>query len=205
HALQRPVKYLPTDRESYRTTARHAIKFKARVGTDASGRIVALDVDLEVDTGAYYTGAAIVTHNACTSAWGCYAIPNFRARATCVYTNKVPAATFRGTGKNQTTFAIESILDEVALRLDLTPQEARKRNVVKRGAFVADTWVVRGAEAPVGVPPMDTDFVELIDKASDGIGWTADSPVASSDRVLRGRGLALSLRHGASGVDQAAD
>src|SRR5439155_9288309 len=207
HALQRPVKYLPTDRESYRTTARHAIKFKARVGTDASGRIVALDVDLEVDTGAYYTGAAIVTHNACTSAWGCYAIPNFRARATSVYTNKVPAATFRGTGKNQTTFAIESILDEIGLRLNLTPQEVRKRNVLKRGEFVADTWVVRGSEFTVEVPPMDTDFGELIDKATDGIGWTPGSTTDSTprSRVRRGRGLALSLRHGSSGGDQRAD
>jgi CO/xanthine dehydrogenase Mo-binding subunit len=205
HALQRPVRYIPSDVESYRTIARHAIKYTARVGADRSGQVTALDVSLDIDTGAYFTGASVVTHNACLSAWGCYAIPHFRVRAVAAYTNKVPSGAFRATGKNTTTFAIESIMDEIALQVGLTPQEVRRRNVVKRGEFVAETWRVNGVECVADVPPLDADLADMVDKAADGIGWAPGSVGSRPDghvvrsaegsrRVVRGRGTALSLR-----------
>ncbi|HTV03576.1 MAG TPA: xanthine dehydrogenase family protein molybdopterin-binding subunit, partial [Luteitalea sp.] len=198
--LCRPVKYIASDHESFRTTARHAIRYYAKVGYDDDGNILALDVTLEVDTGAYFTGAALVTHNACISAWGCYRVPNFRVRGTAAYTNKVPAAAFRATGKNTTTFAIECIIDEVARRLGVPADVVRRRNILKRGELIAEKWRVRGVEMPSNVPPMDTDLDVLLDRAMEGIRWQRESapPPADGARV-RGRGSALSLRHGTHG------
>jgi CO/xanthine dehydrogenase Mo-binding subunit len=201
--LGRPVRYLATDGESFRVTARHAIAYRASVGVDGDGRLRALDVELDVATGAYFTGCRIVTHNACISAWGCYRLPDFRVRATAVYTNVVPAASFRATGKNQTTFAIEALIDTVAERLGLDPIELRRRNALRRGEFVAQTWRVRGDEGVADVPPIDTDFGALIDAATTGIGWTQPLPDTTDVAVRRGRGLALSLRHGTQGGGKA--
>lgn len=202
----RPVKYTATEFESFRQTSRHAIEYRARMGLRSDGTIVALDVSLAIDTGAYFTGAAVVTHNACISAWGCYRIPSYRVRATTVYTNKVPAASFRATGKNQTTFGIESMIEAAARLLGLSPIEIRKRNALARGEYVSDTWRVRGQEFAADTPPMDTDFDELIDRAVAGIGWNG-SPKRHSAKLtgskFRGRGLALSLRHGAQGGGRA--
>jgi CO/xanthine dehydrogenase Mo-binding subunit len=209
-SLRTPVKYLASDHESFRTTSRHAITYRGRIGCDRAGRIVALDVQLDIDTGAYFTGAALVTHNACISAWGSYRIPNFRVRAIAVYTNKVPSASFRATGKNQTTFGVECLIDAAAQAVALTPWEFRKRNVVSRGEFPAERWRVRGKEYVADVPPMDTDFDQLIDRAMAGIEWTGGpiegpvpEPVGPASVPLRGRGLALSLRHGAQGGGRA--
>jgi CO/xanthine dehydrogenase Mo-binding subunit len=207
-ALGSPVKYLATDYDSFRATSRHAIAYKAEVGFDHEARLVFLDVDLEVDTGAYFTGARLVTHNACISAWGCYRVPHFRVRATAAYTNTVPAASFRATGKNQTTFGVECLMDAAAARLGVPPWELRKRNSLRMGEFVAERWRVRGTEYVADVPPMDTDFAALIDHARQGIGWAAGDSVADADArpdpdVLRGRGLALSLRHGTQGGGKA--
>ena len=107
--------------------------YDARIGVDAGGRIVALDVDLTLDTGAYFTGAGLTTHNAVISAWGCYRLPNFRARARTAYTNRVPASHFRGTGKTQTTFSIECAIDSVARQLGIDPIEFRRRNILRDG------------------------------------------------------------------------
>ena len=85
------------------------------------GTLIAVDVDLGVDTGAYFTGASIATTNAVNSSFGGYRVPNFRVRAQTAYTNKVPAAMFRNTGKNQTAFGIDCAMDNAARRMGLAP------------------------------------------------------------------------------------
>ena len=217
-ALNRPVKYRATDLESFRVTSRHAITYRAMAGFDRQHRLTALNVELELDTGAYFTGARIVTHNACISAWGCYRLPHFRVTATAAYTNTVPAASFRATGKNQTTFGIECLMDLAAHELGVTPWEIRKANVLTRGEFPAETWRVRGTSYVADVPPIDTDFTELIDEAMRGIDWVPGSAAAHGGTwppataigvqqpdapVVRGRGIALSLRHGTQGGGRA--
>jgi CO/xanthine dehydrogenase Mo-binding subunit len=199
----RPLKYVATDEESYRANARHAMDYKARIGLKKDGTIVALDVDLLVDTGAYMTAGGIATHNACISAWGSYRIPHYRVRAQAAFTNKVPAGTFRGTGKTQTTFAVESLMDSVARKMGIEPIEFRNRNVLRRGEFVTDKWTVRGEEFAADTPPIDTDFPELMQRAVEAIQWDGRSGRAGhggAPNLLRGKGLALSLRHGAQGV-----
>lgn len=203
--LERPVRVVATATESFRASARHAARYRARLGVSAAGELVALDVDLDVDTGAYFTGARLVARNMCISSWGCYRLPSFRVRARVAYTNKVPAASFRATGKTQTTFGVESLLDAAAQQLGIDPLEFRRKNVLLRGERIAETWSVRGEEYPADTPPMDTDYDDLIARATGEIGWEAGAPPApaSGPTKRRGRGVALSLRHGAQGGGRA--
>ncbi|MBI4526511.1 MAG: xanthine dehydrogenase family protein molybdopterin-binding subunit [Deltaproteobacteria bacterium] len=196
--IQRPVKVVASAEESFRHTARHAIVYKAKVGVKSDGRLVALDVQLVVDTGAYATGGATVTHNAVISAWGCYRIPHVRCRARCAYTNKVPASHTRATGKVQTTWGVECAMDNVARQMRMDPMDFRVKNVLRRGDFVAK-----------GTPDMDTDYFELMRQAASAIGWdgrgtaATDSGRAAPSRRARGRSLVLSLRHGSQGGGRA--
>jgi CO/xanthine dehydrogenase Mo-binding subunit len=144
----------------------------------------------------------------CISAWGCYRIPHFRVRARTVYTNKVPAASFRATGKTQTTFAVESLMDSVAGQLGLSPVAFRVKNALGRGERIAERWRVQGKEYAADIPPMDMDFPDMMRRAMDAIGW--DGTPARGNHgsqpgaaVARGRGMAFSLRHGAQGGGRA--
>ncbi len=195
----RPVRLVPSEEHSFRQNSRHAEVFKAKVGVKADGTLTALDVDLIVDTGAYITGGATAAHNSVISAWGCYRIPHLRIQGRCVYTNKVPAGHTRATGKIQTTWGIECTMDSVARQMGIDPYEFRKKNVLLRGDFVAK-----------GTPSMDTDYLDLMQQAIAGIGWDGRSNLAPSDksatpgsRWVRGRGMALSLRHGSQGGGRA--
>ena len=191
--LGRPIKLVATEHESFRSTARHGCLYKARLGVTAAGEITALDVDLELDTGAYFTGAEIVIRNAVTSAMGAYRVPHLRVTARAAYTNKVPAATFRGTGRSQTTYGLECLVDSAALALGLNPLDFRKRNLLRRGESLAPpTWRRRGKEAPAETPPIDTDFDELLRRAAEAVGWGEASPRNTIRR--RGRGIAVSFR-----------
>ena len=193
--IGRPVRLIPSAQESFRQNSRHAEVFKAKVGVKADGTLTALDVDLVVDTGAYTTGGATAAHNSVISAWGCYRIPHLRIRGKCVYTNKVPAGHTRATGKIQTTWGIECTMDGVARQLGINPYEFRKKNVLLRGDFVC-----------TGTPRMDTDYLDLMAEAIAGIGWDGKAnltPTNSGARWVRGRGMALSLRHGSQGGGRA--
>jgi CO/xanthine dehydrogenase Mo-binding subunit len=196
--LDRPVRLMPSAGYSFRQNSRHAEVFKAKVGVKADGTITALDVDLIVDTGAYTTGGATAAHNSVISAWGCYRIPHLRIKGRCVYTNKVPAGHTRATGKIQTTWGIECTMDSVARQLGIDPYEFRKKNVLLRGDFVCK-----------GTPRMDTDYLDLMAEAIAGIGWDGKANGATpasnggGSRWARGRGMALSLRHGSQGGGRA--
>ncbi len=195
--IGRPVKLMPSLEESFRQNARHAMVYKAKVGVKSDGTLVALDVDLVVDTGAYTTGGATATHNAVISAWGCYRIPHVRVHGRCAYTNKVPAGHTRATGKVQTTWGIECAIDSIAYQMGIDPIEFRKKNVLLRGEFVAK-----------GTPHMDTDYLELMHQAVSAIDWDGRSSRGQDDsrsdrRYARGRGMALSLRHGSQGGGRA--
>ena len=197
--IGRPVRLIPSEEHSFRQNARHAEAFKAKVGVKTDGTLAALDVDLVVDTGAYTTGGATAAHNSVISAWGCYRIPHLRIKGRCVYTNKVPAGHTRATGKIQTTWGIECTMDSVARQMGIDPYEFRKKNVLLRGDFVAK-----------GTPSMDTDYLDLMQQAVAGISWDGKSnlapsskPAAAGSRWVRGRGMALSLRHGSQGGGRA--
>jgi CO/xanthine dehydrogenase Mo-binding subunit len=196
--IGRPVRLVPSEEHSFRQNSRHAEVFQAKIGVKADGTLIALDVDLVVDTGAYTTGGATAAHNSVISAWGCYRIPHLRIKGRCVYTNKVPAGHTRATGKIQTTWGIECAIDSVARQMNIDPYEFRKKNVLLRGDFVAK-----------GTPAMDTDYLDLMQQAIAGIGWDGranlapDKSVTTGSRWLRGRGMALSLRHGSQGGGRA--
>jgi CO/xanthine dehydrogenase Mo-binding subunit len=196
--IGRPVRLMPSAEYSFRQNSRHAEVFKTKVGVKTDGTITALDVDLVVDTGAYTTGGATAAHNSVISAWGCYRIPNLRVKGRCVYTNKVPAGHTRATGKIQTTWGIECTMDSVARQMSIDPYEFRKKNVLMRGDFVCK-----------GTPLMDTDYLDLMAEAVAGIGWDGKSNLTPSagkegvSRWARGRGMALSLRHGSQGGGRA--
>ena len=198
--IARPVRMIPSAEHSFRQNSRHAEVYKARVGVKADGTLTALDVDLVIDTGAYTTGGATAAHNSVISAWGCYRIPHLQIRGRCVYTNKVPAGHTRATGKVQTTWGIECTIDSVARQMGLDPYDFRKKNVLLRDEFVA-----------TGTPVMDTDYLDLMAQAISGIGWDGRSRAVQSNDLrsaagshwVRGRGMAVSLRHGSQGGGRA--
>ncbi len=189
----RPVKLVPTIGESFRMNARHAMVYKARVGVKKNGALTVLDVEILSDTGAYTTAAQIATHNMVVGSRGAYRLPNFRCRATCVYTNKVPAGHTRATGQVQSTWGVECTMDNVARKMGMDPFDFKRKNVLQRAELVADKTL-----------PLDTDYFELIDKAIGAIDWDgratpksrADGAAARAPRLARGKGLSVSLRPG---------
>lgn len=131
----RPVKIVLSRNESLRMhVKRHPMEHHLKLGAAKDGAILALTVDILADTGAYSSAGIPVLDQATLFATGPYDIPNVRIKGKSVYTNNVPCGAFRGFGIPQSAFAIESLLDEMALKLGLSPFEIRRKNGLRPGA-----------------------------------------------------------------------
>jgi len=191
----RPVRFVASAEDSFTAGVRHSMVWRARTGVKSDGTIVAQEVELLVDKGAY-GGAGGASVRGASLAWGPYRIPNFRVVANSYYTNKIPATAFRAVGRAQTTWGYESHYDVIARELGIDPLEFRLKNVYRRGDRVAE-----------GTSPFDSDMDDLLRRAVEAIGWDGKSyrvgdkteKQVNSKRV-RGRGIATGFRHGYSGT-----
>ncbi len=117
------------------TNPRHPTSIRVRMGCDTGGRLVGLVVDAQVDGGAYagYKPMPEVSLRGIGHAASSYRVDAAYVESRIAYTNTVPKGHARAPGSPQITFAVESALDELALRSGLSPWEIRRRNVLRTG------------------------------------------------------------------------
>ncbi|OIJ20796.1 xanthine dehydrogenase subunit D [Anaerobacillus alkalidiazotrophicus] len=111
---------------------RHPMKIKMKTGTDSQGKIIAHQVKILSDTGAYSTLGAPVLNFATEHCIGPYQIPNVKVDGKAVYTNNGVSGEFRGFGGNQVIFALEGQIDRLAAKVELDPWEFRSINLRKK-------------------------------------------------------------------------
>ncbi len=145
----RPVKMAYGRDESFHGHVhRHPSRIWIRYGATSDGRLVAADVRLLLDGGAYASSSPAVLANASTFAAGPYEVPNVRIEGTVVYTNNPPCGAMRGFGAPQACFAYESAMDALAAKLGIDPVQLRLKNALHTGSVLPTGQVVRGS-APV--------------------------------------------------------
>ena len=136
NVTQRPVKLLFDRHESLLVhPKRHATQIRVKMGAKKNGRLVAVDTELYGDTGAYASLGEKVMTRATTHAAGPYDVPNIRADCYAMYTNNPPAGAFRGFGVTQSAFAVESMMDMLAEKLNIEPVELRRMNALHVGSI----------------------------------------------------------------------
>jgi CO/xanthine dehydrogenase Mo-binding subunit/aerobic-type carbon monoxide dehydrogenase small subunit (CoxS/CutS family) len=130
----RPVKWEFTRAEQFTSaTTRHPFTVWMRAGARRDGTLTAMELRVVSDTGAYGNHGPAVMYHGCHESLAVYRCENKRVDAYAVYTNTVPAGAFRGYGLGQVSFAVESVLDELARRLGIDPVTMRERNIIRAG------------------------------------------------------------------------
>ena len=133
-ATGRPVQMVMRQNEEFQAgIPRHAALVRIKSGVDQDGVLIARDVQVFFNGGAYAAFRGGVTLQGARRGAGPYRIPNVRITVTCVYTNEMPCGSMRAPGQPQVTFACESHTDLLARRIGLDPVEFRRRNVVCEG------------------------------------------------------------------------
>ncbi|MCR4341636.1 MAG: xanthine dehydrogenase family protein molybdopterin-binding subunit [Gemmatimonadaceae bacterium] len=140
----RPVKII-YDRveDMIATTKRHPAIVRHRTGLTRDGRLVAMDIDVLFDGGAYVTLSPTVLSRGCIHAAGPYRCDDTRIQGRAVFTNTPPNGAFRGFGAPQTEFAVEVHMERIAEQLGIDPVELRRINALRPGDRTATGQILR--------------------------------------------------------------
>lgn len=197
----RPVKMTYNREQSMRESyKRHPYTMKYKIGLDSDARIQAIKIDVLADGGSYAGQTVFVTWRSSVQAAGPYNIPNVRVDVTGVYTNNNYTSAYRGFGAPQVIFANESLMDEVAQEMGLSPVELRLRNILHQGDTSMAGQVLSGHTVSAS---------EVLQKAIDKTEFEEKrrhyaALNAAGGPIKYGIGLALSHRGcslGAEGLD----
>jgi aldehyde oxidoreductase len=130
--LRKPVKMVYSRPESIRcTTKRHPSKIRCRAGASADGKLLAMDLEGEFNTGAYASWGPTVAARVPIHGSGPYKVPHYRAITRAVHTHVVPAGAFRGFGVPQGTIAQEQLYDALAEKVGMDKLEFRVLNALE--------------------------------------------------------------------------
>ncbi len=141
---RRPVRLVYDRHEDIAaTTKRHPGVIRHRAGVNGDGTLVAQDIDIVLDGGAYCTLSPVVLSRSAIHAAGPYACPNVRIRARAMVTNTPPNGAFRGFGAPQSQFAAELMVEHVAETLRRSSIDLRRAWMLRVGDTTATGQTLR--------------------------------------------------------------
>ena len=187
--LGRPVRWEADRAEEFVASAQgRDIAAKAKLALDASGRILALDVAMVANMGAYLSGngpgASVVA--ASTAQGGVYDVPAIHVDVRGAFTNTVPVDAYRGAGKPEANYIIERALEAAARQLGRDPAELRRQNLI--ASFPHKT--------AMGMAIDSGGFLDNLDRAvarADAKAFEARRAEAKARGKLRGLGFGCFL------------
>jgi CO/xanthine dehydrogenase Mo-binding subunit len=190
--VRRPVKIEFERLEEFvACPTREPCTIRLRTAADASGRLLARDCHVVIDNGAYVSWGSTTPYVMLSTVAGLYRCPAVRFDTTIAYTNNPYSGSMRGYGNLESTFAVESQMDELAGRLDLDRLELRRRNATRPGDANPQGFTITScampecldalADAARGVPPPSPGWRR-------GVGYAGMFHVGGGARIYRSDG-----------------
>src|SRR5581483_213144 len=185
--LNRPVNWVADRNEHFLAdTQGRDNATTAKLALDERARILALDVDMIADMGAYlscyapyipFAGAGMLP--------GLYEIPACHIRVRAVFTHTVPVDAYRGAGRPEAAYVIERLMDVAARELDIAPDVFRRKNFIKPSAMPYRT--ATGKVYDTGEFAAHMDVAQAV---ADWRGFKTRFSASKKSGKLRGIGLA---------------
>ena len=140
--LSHPVRWIEDRREHLSASANcREHHYVITAYAEADGRLLAIDAEATVDSGAYSSypfSAGLEAAQVGSILPGPYDFPVYRCRTWSVASNKAPILPYRGVARTGVCFAMELILDAVAREAGIEPYKVRLKNLVPPQAMPFD-------------------------------------------------------------------
>jgi CO/xanthine dehydrogenase Mo-binding subunit len=181
---RRPIKLvLSRDEVFLDGTSRESMTIYIKDGVKKDGTLLAREIRMILNAGAYSGTTTLVAKNATFGAVGTYRVPNFKLDSYAVATNTPATGAFRGFGSTEVIWAIESQMDMIAEELGIDPLEIRRRNILKEGE-----------EDVCGMKTHSIGARECLEKVAEWIDWDKESPKEEGP-WKRGKGIAVGNKY----------
>ncbi len=127
--VRKPVRVCLTREEVFITNhGRHPSRMTISLGADKKGFLKVLDADIAIDGGAYGSFGVVTSYYNGVLLQAPYKLDNFGFKTIRVYTNKPQCGAMRGHGAVNSRFAVESLIDDIAAKINMDPIELRMKN-----------------------------------------------------------------------------
>jgi len=157
----RPVKFTLSREEEFLTgRRRHPMRLHSKVAFKKDGTLVAKDLRIRLDGGAYNAMGPTATFLCGNFGAMLYRYPNYRFHGEHVYTNKPPASAMRGFGAPQSLYAAEIQMNLAAEDLGIDPVDIRLKNAQVSGDKIPDVATISSC-----------GFIEAIEKVAEMSDW----------------------------------
>lgn len=178
----RPVLYsLTREEDIIGARTRHAMRIYIKFAMSKDNKIKAYDIKNYVNNGSYASHGHSIAMSAGSKIRPLYDIEAEKYRPKTIYTNLPTAGAMRGYGIPQITFAIESMVDDVAKKLNIDPIEFRMKNFIKEGHVDPDNGlVVRSFALP-----------DCVEKGRKLIDWDRKRAMYKGQRGDKRRGVGM--------------
>ncbi|MCL4396677.1 MAG: molybdopterin-dependent oxidoreductase, partial [Chloroflexi bacterium] len=201
---RRPVKLSLTREEDMHDHSNYPTQIELKIAAKKDGTLTGAEMELLTDIGAHHIQAYSFLGVAIGWLVSLYRFPNVRYHGRAVYTNKAPSCAMQGFGNPQVTFAVESLMADLADVAGIDPVDLRLMNYVGQGdTFWGQGPMVRSMVQSDGVPHLLARGKELIDWSSRL--QQAQTPRDSRNRFRRGVGVARGFHTSSAGAPQAGD
>ena len=161
----RPVAFIYNRHEEMQISSpRAAERIYIKDGVMNDGRIVARQVRLYMDSGAYSRHSPYGAQKAAAHFPGPYTVSNVQIDCYCVYTNRTPSSAMRGFGVTIADFALEVQMDKLSRLVGMDPLEFRFLNAYRDGDMKAHHQITEGAA-----------LIECMQEASVWANWPVNS------------------------------
>src|SRR6266849_6241761 len=195
-ATDRPVKIEFSRAEEFRSSrSRHPQIIHMKTGVKRDGTIIANEMTLLANTGAYGTHALTVQSNTGSKTLPLYPCPNIRFEAEVVYTNLPPAGAFRGYGVPQGFFALESHIDEIARQLGMDALQLRRKNWLREGDENPLAKALGEGKEGYGQIIESCGLPQCLQIVEEKLDWEEKRGKPGTGRFRRGVGVSLAM-HG---------
>lgn len=180
---RRPVRLVNNRLEDFQAACSSVPEhIRLKLGMSRDGLIVAKEVHIVAECGAYCGLTPEVMHVSAMRSDNMHRLQNVRSHAKLVYTHTPPHGAFRGFGGTQMLFALNSHIDTMADMLGLDPVTIHRRNAIGRGETSVHGWEIGS-----------TGLLECIDQCTDAIGWQVKRRQAQTGSTRRGVGMGAAM------------
>ncbi|VFR26943.1 Carbon monoxide dehydrogenase large chain parolog without usual motifs [plant metagenome] len=197
--LGHPVRWIEDRREQLTANANcREHDYDITAYADEHGKLLGLECEAHVDSGAYSSypfSACLEAAQVGSILPGPYKMPHYRCHTWSVATNKPPILPYRGVARTGVCYAMESVMDDIAVQAGIEPFEARLRNLVLPQEMPYDNVTNKHFDSG--------DYPEAVRRAVAALdlpAWRARQRAGEADGRRIGLGVSIFCEQGAHGT-----
>ncbi|HOX49374.1 MAG TPA: molybdopterin-dependent oxidoreductase Mo/Fe-S-binding subunit, partial [Spirochaetales bacterium] len=192
------------EQEFVASRTRHAMEVTVKLGAKRDGKLTAILMRLDADTGPYGQHCLTVPMNAISKSLPLLLCENARFEVKSYYTNLSPAGAYQGYGAPKGSFALQTALAELAAELGIDQLEMIEKNRVRSGARIEILRSLGEGREGQAVTLGECGLGEMIERGKKAFRWGEPKPASGDPDWKIGRGaVVIQQGSGLPGLDAA--